>query len=99
VFTFLYDNIWEFTCFYYNIREFTCLLVKEESGQSRKNHDLNSSKKSKASALRAILLRKVFLCLEGSAYLEKDPNLVMNSKELRMPWLGPTTNGAKSGED
>lgn len=30
--------------------------------------------------------------LEGSAYLEKDPNLVMNSKELRMPWLGP--NGA-----
>lgn len=37
----------------------------EESGQSRKNHDLNSSKKSKASALRAILLRlrRVFLCL------------------------------------
>lgn len=62
----------------------------EESGQSRKNHDLNSSNKSKASALRAILwrLRKVFLCLEGNHSWRN--NLVMNSKarELRMPWLG-----------
>jgi hypothetical protein len=58
----------------------------EESGQSRKNHDLNSSKKSKASALRLLRLRKVFL--EGNHSWRK--NLVMNSKarELRMPWLG-----------